>query len=67
MSATAGGTAFNFSTLWEHFKKDMPFKFKAWTSIPATAAGAQRDAMLVGSCSSVEFSNDPQQNYVRHQ
>jgi sugar lactone lactonase YvrE len=47
-----------------NFKKDMPFSFKVWTPIPATAAGAQRDAMLVGSCSSVEFSNDSQQKFM---
>ena len=47
-----------------NFKKDMPFSFKVWTPIPATAAGAQRDAMLVGSCSSVEFSSDPDQKFM---
>jgi hypothetical protein len=47
-----------------NFKKDMPFSFKVWTPIPATSAGAQRDAMLVGSCSSVEFSNDSQQKFM---
>jgi NHL repeat len=47
-----------------NFKKDMPFSFKVWTPIPATASGAQRDAMLVGSCSSVEFSNDSQQKFM---
>ena len=47
-----------------NFKKDMPFSFKVWTPIPASAAGAQRDAMLVGSCSSVEFSNDPGQKFI---
>jgi hypothetical protein len=47
-----------------NFKKDMPFNFKVWTPIPASAAGAQRDAMLVGSCSSVEFSNDPGQTFM---
>jgi sugar lactone lactonase YvrE len=47
-----------------NFKKDMPFSFKVWTPIPATAAGAQRDAMLVGSCSSIEFSNDSQQKFM---
>jgi hypothetical protein len=47
-----------------NFKKDMPFSFKVWTPIPATAAGARRDAMLVGSCSSVEFSNDSQQKFM---
>jgi sugar lactone lactonase YvrE len=47
-----------------NFKKDMPFNYKVWTPIPASAAGAQRDAMLVGSCSSVEFSNDPGQTFM---
>jgi sugar lactone lactonase YvrE len=47
-----------------NFKKDMPFSFKVWTPIPASAAGAQRDAMLVGSCSSVEFSNDGGQKFM---
>jgi hypothetical protein len=47
-----------------NFKKDMPFSFTVWTPIPASAAGAQRDAMLVGSCSSVEFSNDQGQKFM---
>jgi sugar lactone lactonase YvrE len=47
-----------------NFKKDMPFSFKVWTPIPASKAGAQRDAMLVGSCSSVEFSNDASQKFM---
>jgi DNA-binding beta-propeller fold protein YncE len=47
-----------------NFKKDMPFSYKVYTPIPASAAGAQRDAMLVGSCSSVEFSNDPVQKFM---
>ena len=47
-----------------NFKKDMPFTYKVYTPIPASAAGAQRDAMLVGSCSSVEFSNDPNQKFM---
>jgi hypothetical protein len=47
-----------------NFKKNMPFSFKVWTPIPASAAGAQRDAMLVGSCSSVEFSNDQGQKFM---
>ena len=42
----------------------MPFSFKVWTPIPATAAGAKRDAMLVGSASSVEFSLDPGQKFM---
>ena len=47
-----------------NFKKDMPFSYKVYTPIPASAAGAQRDAMLVGSCSSVEFSNDRSQKFM---
>ena len=47
-----------------NFKKDMPFSYKVYTPIPASAAGAQRDAMLVGSCSSVEFSNDQSQKFM---
>ena len=42
----------------------MPFALKVWTPIPATSAGSQRDAMLVGSASSVEFSLDPGQKYM---
>jgi hypothetical protein len=47
-----------------NFKKDMPFSYKVYTPIPASTAGAQRDAMLVGSCSSVEFSRDPAEKYM---
>jgi hypothetical protein len=47
-----------------NFQKNMPFAFKVWTPIPATSAGSQRDAMLVGSASSVEFSLDPGQKYM---
>ena len=47
-----------------HFQKNMPFTFKVWTPIPATGAGSQRDAMLVGSASSVEFSLDPGQKFM---
>src|ERR1700733_11681846 len=47
-----------------NFKKNMPFSFKVWTPIPATKSGDQRDAMLVGSASSVEFSLDPGQKYM---
>ncbi len=47
-----------------HFQKNMPFTFKVWTPIPATKSGAQRDAMLVGSASSVEFSLDPGQKFM---
>jgi len=42
----------------------MPFSYKVYTPIPASASGAQRDAMLVGSCSSVEFSNDQSQKFM---
>jgi sugar lactone lactonase YvrE len=45
-----------------NFKKDMPFSYKLWT--PASDAGAQRFAALVGSCSSVEFSRDPGEKYM---
>jgi hypothetical protein len=47
-----------------NFQKNMPFAFKVWTPIPATKIGAQRDAMLVGSASSVEFSLDPGQKFM---
>jgi hypothetical protein len=47
-----------------NFKKNMPFSFKVWTPIPATKSGDQRDAMLVGSSSSVEFSLDAGQKYM---
>ena len=47
-----------------NFKKDMPFSYKVWTPIPTSAAGAQREALLVGSCSSVEFSRDPGEKYM---
>jgi sugar lactone lactonase YvrE len=47
-----------------NFQKNMPFAFKVWTPIPSGAAGSQRDAMLVGSASSVEFSLDQGQKYM---
>jgi DNA-binding beta-propeller fold protein YncE len=42
----------------------MPFAFKVWTPIPATGTGSRREAMLVGSVSSVEFSLDQSQKYM---
>ena len=45
-----------------NFKKDMPFSYKLWT--PASDAGVQRFAALVGSCSSVEFSRDSGEKYM---
>jgi DNA-binding beta-propeller fold protein YncE len=47
-----------------NFQKNIPFTFKVWTPIPAGGAGSRREAMLVGSCSSVEFSRDPGQKYM---
>jgi len=47
-----------------NFKKDMPFRFKVWTPASTSGTGAQRDAALVGSCSSVEFSRDPGEKYM---
>jgi sugar lactone lactonase YvrE len=47
-----------------NFQKNMPFTFKVWTPIPATGTGSRRDAMLVGSASSVEFSNDQSQKFM---
>jgi hypothetical protein len=47
-----------------NFQKNMPFTFKVWTPIPATGTGSRREAMLVGSASSVEFSRDPSQKFV---
>ena len=47
-----------------NFKKDMPFSYKVWTPASESGAGAQRFAALVGSCSSVEFSNDPGQKFM---
>ncbi|HTC64480.1 MAG TPA: hypothetical protein VK709_16690 [Candidatus Saccharimonadales bacterium] len=47
-----------------NFKKNMPFSFKIWTPVPAEGVSARRDAQLVGSCSSVEFSLDPGQKYM---
>jgi hypothetical protein len=47
-----------------NFKKDMPFSYKMWTPASASGAGVQRDAALVGSCSSVEFSRDSGEKYM---
>jgi len=47
-----------------NFKKDMPFSYKVWTPASGSGTGAQRDAALVGSCSSVEFSRDPGEKYM---
>jgi hypothetical protein len=47
-----------------NFKKNMPFSFKIWTPVPAEGVSSRRDAQLVGSCSSVEFSLDPGQKYM---
>ncbi len=47
-----------------NFKKDVPFTYKVWTPASASGMGAQRDAALVGSCSSVEFSRDPEEKYM---
>jgi DNA-binding beta-propeller fold protein YncE len=42
----------------------MPFSYKVWTPASANGTGAQKDAALVGSCSSVEFSRDPGEKYM---
>jgi sugar lactone lactonase YvrE len=47
-----------------NFKKNMPFSFKIWTPVPAEGVSSRRDAQLVGSSSSVEFSLDPGQKYM---
>lgn len=47
-----------------NFQKNMPFPFKVWTPIPASGPGSRREAMLVGSASSVEFSRDPGQKFM---
>jgi DNA-binding beta-propeller fold protein YncE len=47
-----------------NFQKNMPFSFRIWTPISTTGTGSRRDAMLVGSASSVEFSLDPQQKFM---
>lgn len=47
-----------------NFKKNMPFAFKIWTPVPTQGVSSRRDAQLVGSASSVEFSLDPGQKYM---
>ena len=47
-----------------NFQKNIPFAYKVWTPVTANAAGSRKDAMLVGSCSSIEFSRDPGQKYM---
>jgi DNA-binding beta-propeller fold protein YncE len=47
-----------------NFQKNIPFTFKVWTPIPATGTGSRREAMLVGSASSVEFSRDQSQKFM---
>ena len=47
-----------------HFIKDMPFSYKIWTPAPVSATGSQKEAALVGSASSVEFSRDSAQKYM---
>jgi DNA-binding beta-propeller fold protein YncE len=42
----------------------MPFSYKVWTPSASSAEATQRDAALVGSCSSVEFSHDAAQKYM---
>ncbi len=46
------------------FIKNMPFSYKVWTPASASGSGTQRDAALVGSSSSVEFSRDAAQKYM---
>jgi hypothetical protein len=47
-----------------NFLKNIPFSFKVWTPVPASGTGSRKEAMLVGSCSSVEFSRDTGQKYM---
>ncbi len=47
-----------------NFQRNMPFSFKIWTPVSANATGSRKDAMQVGSCSSVEFSRDPGEKYM---
>jgi DNA-binding beta-propeller fold protein YncE len=47
-----------------NFKKNIPFSYKIWTPVPPTGVNSRRDAQLVGSSSSVEFSLDPAQKYM---
>ncbi len=46
-----------------NFQKNIPFAFKVWTPVPPGSA-SRRDAQLVGSASSVEFSPDKDQKYM---
>ena len=47
-----------------NFQKNMPFAFKIWTPVPAAGTGSRKEAALVGSASSVEFSNDHDQKFM---
>jgi DNA-binding beta-propeller fold protein YncE len=47
-----------------NFQKDMPFAYKIWTPITSGGTGSRKDAMQVGSVSSVEFSLDPNQKFM---
>jgi DNA-binding beta-propeller fold protein YncE len=47
-----------------NFQKNIPFAFKVWTPIPTAGTGSRREAMLVGSASSVEFSRDQSQKFM---
>jgi DNA-binding beta-propeller fold protein YncE len=47
-----------------NFQKNISFNFKVWTPIPASGTGSRREAMLVGSASSVEFSRDQAQEFM---
>lgn len=47
-----------------NFKKDMPFGYKIWTPVKPNATGGRKDAELVGSVSSAEFSPDQGQKYM---
>lgn len=46
-----------------NFQKNIPFAFKVWTPVPPGST-SRRDAQLVGSASSVEFSPDKDQKYM---
>jgi DNA-binding beta-propeller fold protein YncE len=46
------------------FQKNMTFAYKIWTPITPGETGSRKDAMQVGSVSSVEFSLDPGQKYM---
>jgi len=47
-----------------NFQKNISFSYKIWTPAPAGGTSGRKDAMLVGSVSSVEFSTDPGQKYM---